>query len=106
MIQLDIKEFYPCITEKSLSNAITFAENYISISKDDNRIIKHCRKTTFDVMMGSYDGEELCELIGIYIQSLLTNIISKDKMGLYRDDGLFILRRKNKQKQIEYEGKL
>ena len=57
-------------------------------------------------MMGSYDGEELCELIGIYIQSLLTNIISKDKMGLYRDDGLFILRRKNKQKQIEYEGKL
>ena len=56
--------------------------------------------------MGSYDGEELCELIGIYIQSLLTNIISKDKMGLYRDDGLFILRRKNKQKQIEYEGKL
>ena len=57
-------------------------------------------------MMWSYDGEELCELIGIYIQSLLTNIISKDKMGLYRDDGLFILRRKNKQKQIEYEGKL
>ena len=106
MIQLDIKEFYPCITEKSLNNAITFAENYISISKDDNRIIKHCRKTTFDVTMGSYDGEELCELIGIYIQSLLTNIISKDKMGLYRDDGLFILRRKNKQKQIEYEGKL
>ena len=96
-----------------LNNTIAFAENYISISKDDIRIIKHCRKTlffhgnearqkkadetTFDVMMGSYDGAELCELIGIYIQSLLTNILSKDKMGLYRDDGLFILRRKNKQ---------
>ena len=44
-IQLDIKEFYPSITEKSLNNAITFAENYISISKEDTRIIKHCRKS-------------------------------------------------------------
>ena len=44
-IQLDIKEFYPSITEKSLNNAITFAENYISISKEDTRVIKHCRKS-------------------------------------------------------------
>ena len=79
-----------------LNNAITFAENYIAISKEDMRIIKHCRKsllfyeneawkkkdtdTTFDVMMGSYDGGELCKLIGIYIQSLLINILSKDNM--------------------------
>ena len=47
--------------------------------------------------MGSYDGAELCELIGIYIQSLLTNILSKNNTGLYRDDGLFILRKINKQ---------
>ena len=53
--------------------------------------------TTFDVMMESYDAAELCELIGIYIQSLLKNILSKDNMGLYRDDGLFILRKINKQ---------
>ena len=53
--------------------------------------------TTFDVTMGSYDGAEVCELIGIYIQSLLTNILSKDNMGLYRGDGLFILREINKQ---------
>ena len=37
--------------------------------------------------MGSYDGAELCELIGIYIQCLLINILSNDNMGLYRDDG-------------------
>ena len=82
-IQLDIKEFYHFITEKMLNNAITFAENYIAVSKEDIRIIKHCRKsllfseneawkkkdtvTTFDVMMGSYDGPELRENIGIYI---------------------------------------
>ena len=53
--------------------------------------------TTFDVTMGSYDGADLCELIGIYIQSLLTNILSKDNMGSYRDDGLFILHKRNRQ---------
>ena len=52
---------------------------------------------TFDVAMGSYDSAELCELIGIYIQSLLINILSKDIMGLYKDDGLIILRKANKQ---------
>ena len=83
------------------------------MSKEDIRIIKHRRKsllsygneawkkkdadTTFDVMMESSDAAELCELIGIYIQSLLKNILSKDNMGLYRDDGLFILRKINKQ---------
>ena len=98
-IQSDIKEFYPSITKKMLNNAITFAENFILISKEDIRITKHCKKsllfydneawkkkdtdTTFDVSMGSYDGAEVCELIGIYIQSLLTNIISKGHMGLY-----------------------
>ena len=44
-------------------------------------------KPIFDVTMWSYDSAEVCELIGIYIQSLLTNILSKDNMGLYRDDG-------------------
>ena len=58
---------------------------------------KICADTTFDVTMGSYDCAELCELIKIYIQSLLINILLKDNMGLYRDDGLFILRKINKQ---------
>ena len=40
--------------------------------------------------MDSYDGAELCELIGIYIQCLLENTLEKDLMGLYQDDGLII----------------
>ena len=72
---------HPYITKKTLNNANTFAENYISISKEDIRVIKHCRKsllfyeneawkkkdtdTTFDVTKGSCDGAEVCELIGI-----------------------------------------
>ena len=76
-----------------MNNGIAFAENYVSISKEDIRIIKHCRNSllfyeneawkkkdtdaTFDVTMGSYDGAKFCELIGIYIQSLLTNLLFK-----------------------------
>ena len=89
---------------------MTFAENYIPVPKEDIRIMKHYRKSllcfgneawkkkdadiTFDVTMGSYD---VAELIGINIQCLLTNILSKDNMVLYRDDGLFILCKINKQ---------
>ena len=83
----------PLHHRKTLNNAITFAENYMSISKEDIRIIKQCMRslllyenkawkkkdtdTTIDVMLGSYDGEEFCNLIGIYRQSLSTNILSK-----------------------------
>ena len=42
--------------------------------------------------MGSYAGAELCKLIGICIQSLLESTLEKDQMGLYKDDGLVILR--------------
>ena len=63
--------------------------------------MKHGRKkdfdTTFDVTVGSYDGAELCRIIGINIQSLLTNILSKNNMGLYRGDGLFTIGKINKQ---------
>ena len=39
----------------------------------------------FDVMMGSYDGAELCKLIRIFTQLVLQDVINKDAMGLYRD---------------------
>ena len=42
----------------------------------------------FDVTMGSYDGAELCELVGLYHLDLLTEEFGKQNIGLYRDDGL------------------
>ena len=42
----------------------------------------------FDVSMGSYDGAELCELVGLYLLDLLTKEFGKQNIGLYRDDGL------------------
>ena len=48
--------------------------------------------------MGSFDGAEICELVGLYIQSNLENILSKTNFGLYWDDGLILLRNLNSQK--------
>ena len=115
-IQLDIKEFYPSITEETLNKALDFAAKYTKLSKEDIRLIYHCRKSllffnnkawkkkdtdsSFDVTMGRCDGTELCELIGIYTQSLLTEsveLIAKENIGLYQDDGLILLRNINSQ---------
>ena len=47
--------------------------------------------------MGSFDGAEICELVGLYIQSKLKKILPKSNFGLYRDDGLALLRNFNGQ---------
>ena len=47
--------------------------------------------------MGCFGGAELCQLIDIYIESILAKITSKNDMGLCRDDGLILLKNKNGQ---------
>ena len=47
--------------------------------------------------MGSFDGAEICELIELYIQPKLEKILPKSNFGLYRDDGLALLRNLNGQ---------
>ena len=81
------------------------------MSDDILRTIKHCRKSLiffndeawkkktsndcFDVTMGSLDGAEVCELVGLYILDSLSQKLIKNDIGLYRDDGLIVLRGKN-----------
>ena len=48
--------------------------------------------------MSSFDGAEICELVGIHILSSLSNKLDKQSTGLYRDDGLVLLRNTSKQK--------
>ena len=43
--------------------------------------------------MGCYDGAEIRELVGIYIQSKLCKLMNKKNFELYRDDGLGITSR-------------
>ena len=42
--------------------------------------------------MGAYDGAEICELVGIFMLSLLSKKYSSDNIGLYRDDGLSVFK--------------
>ena len=43
-------------------------------------------RSDFDVTMGSFDGAETCELLGLFLLSQLTHL--DVNVGLYRDDGL------------------
>ena len=45
----------------------------------------------FDVSMGSFDGAEVCELVGLFILNTQSAMFGADKVGLYRDDGLILL---------------
>ena len=51
--------------------------------------------------MGCYDGTEDCELVRIYIFNKLSNIINKDSIVLYRDDGLGIFQNMSYRAEIE-----
>ena len=72
------------MNEDILTNAIQFAKLHTTIDHTDLRLIMHCRKSLlffgnktykekstescFDVTIGSFDGAETCELVGLYIQ--------------------------------------
>ena len=38
--------------------------------------------------MGSFNGAEICEIVELYLLDKLSNVSGKEKLGLYRDDGL------------------
>ena len=47
----------------------------------------------FDVTEGSFDGAEICELIGLYMLSKMNNLFNNGSVGLYRDDGLAVVQK-------------
>ena len=55
-------------------------------------------ESCFNVTMGSFNGAEMCELVGIHILYLLSNKLNEQSSGLYRDDELVLLRNTSKQK--------
>ena len=46
----------------------------------------------FDISMGSYHGAEVCELVGLFLLSKLLAIFGAGNYGLYRDDGLAVVK--------------
>ena len=45
--------------------------------------------------MGSYDGAEICELVGLFILKQLGKTIGNKNISLYSDDGLAIIKIKS-----------
>jgi len=90
-LSFDIVEFYPSITEERLDDVITWAKLLIKIPEDEITVNKHPRKSLlfynkktwvknndqslFDVTMRSYDGPEVCGLVGLFLlNNKLTDI--------------------------------
>ena len=104
----DIENFYPSITPELFSNAITFAKQLVDIKDQEMDIIMQSRHTQlfydkqpwvkkigdqdFDVPMGCFDGAEVCQLVGTYLLDKLSKLVNGNDVGLYRDDGLSVLR--------------
>ena len=49
----------------------------------------------FNVTMGSYDGAEICDLVGLFLLHDLAKKFGSEHVGLYRDDGLAIIQSKS-----------
>ena len=106
-LMFGIKDFYPSIKEVLLIEALEFTKQHVTIKSKDRETIFHTRKSllykegepwikkrtnNFDVTMGSYDGADVCELIGIFMLSLIGNKYNPNNIGLYRDDGLAVFK--------------
>ena len=121
-IKFDIAEFYPSVSETILRTAIRFAEEHVEITDEEKRKNFHCQKSLlfyknepwkkkdsdscFHVTMGSYNGTELCEFIGIYLLLQLCTIISKNDFRLYRDRGLMMQKYINGQETDQLRKKI
>ena len=75
-------DFYPSITKELLTKSINYAKSINTVEEEVITAIFHARKSLlinktsvwvkkdnpdFDVTMGSYDGAEVCELVGLYL---------------------------------------
>ena len=86
-------DFYPSISKELLTKSINYAKSITTIEEEVIATVFHARKSflfdktnvwvkkdnsDFYVTMGSYDGAEVCELVGLYLLNLLTNEFGKN----------------------------
>ena len=45
--------------------------------------------------MGSFDGAEVCKLIGLHLLNKVKALLDSGNVGLYRDDGLAVVHKAN-----------
>ena len=114
-------DFYPSISKELLTNDIYLAGTITTIDKKVIDPIMHSRKSllfnnneiwvkkdnpNFDVTMGSFDGAEVCELVGLYLLNILKSEFGGKNIGLYRDDGLSYFENKSERELEKVKKKI
>ena len=105
-MKFDIEQFYPSISKEMFNKTIDWAKNHHNFTDLELRTIYNVKESflfldnqpwrkktadNFDIAMGSYDGAECAELVGLFILNKIRDIIPHKHVGLYRDDGLAVL---------------
>ena len=100
-IILDVCAYYPSITEELLKDTLDWASDIVEISDEEKKIILSSKKSLlykdntayrkkesgdFDVTMGSYDGAETSDLVGLFLLSKVRHL--DVSLGCFRDDWL------------------
>ena len=90
------------ISKNLLDDSINFARPHVQTKREDFNIIEHTRKSLlynkeiprqkkntnlFDVAMGIYHWDDVCEIVGLFLLNNLGNEFDKNSVGLYRHDG-------------------
>ena len=109
-LQFDIDSYYPSISEALLRKSLAWAKELTTISDMEESTILHAKKSLlfsgqavwqkkdslFDVTMGSWDGAENSDLVGLFLlNNLHSTGLRPNSYGLYRDDGLAIVENPN-----------
>ena len=96
-IKFDITDLYPSITEHLLERSIEYAKSFATIKHKILEAILIARKSllfnkdeiwvkkdnsSFDVTMGSFDGAEIREIVGLYLLDKLSNLLGNENVGL------------------------
>ena len=66
---------------------------------DENKPWNKTVNPRFDVAMGSFDGAECCDMVGLYLLSCLQPL--NLNIGLYRDDALGVLKMTPRQAELK-----
>ncbi|GAB1599935.1 GATA zinc finger domain-containing protein 14-like, partial [Argonauta hians] len=108
-VQFDLVSYYQSVTPQLLESALGFASEFSDLAEDEARVIRLARKTIisfdgklwarkdtqdlFNVAMGSSDSAQVTDLIGLLVlRTLGTALGAGVSGGLYRDDGLLVVR--------------
>ena len=120
LIQIDIVDYYPSIDEQLFQKAINFAEKTTQLSELEKELLHNARLSLlynngtpwtknsglFDVTMGSYDGAQITDLVGLLILKTLDEKVPEISFALYRDDGIGVHKKLSPKKLEEIKKKL